>query len=96
MRMLSRSTQLCRLTCSYWPVVQRLTKILGFLYCGCETVINLSGEGHLKNGGWGYGGVWLGVEFDTSGKFAAYEGVVSILQGEVNQSWSPNMNSQLD
>ena len=30
------------------PDVQRWTKILEFLYCGYGTVINLSGEGHLK------------------------------------------------
>jgi len=57
MRMLRRTTQLCRDTCSYCPVVQRWTKILEFLYYGYGTVINLSGEGHLEIGGWGYGGV---------------------------------------
>jgi len=30
--------------------------------------------------GWGVGGVWLGVVFDTSCKFAAYEGIASIMQ----------------
>ena len=59
MRILNRTIQLCRATCSYCPVVQRWTKILEFLYCGCRTVINLTGEGRLENGGWGYGGVWL-------------------------------------
>ena len=36
------------------------------------------------------------MDFDTSGKFAAYEGIVSILQGEVKQSWSLSMNTQLN
>ena len=56
MRMLGCTIQLCRTTCSYYPDVQRWTKILGFLYCGYGTVINLFGEDHLENGGWGYGG----------------------------------------
>jgi hypothetical protein len=42
--------------------VQGWTKILEFLYCGYGTVINLLGEGYLKNGGWGYGGVWRGCD----------------------------------
>jgi len=57
MQMLRRTTQLCQATCSYCPDVQPWTKILEFLYCGYGTVINLSGEGHLENGGWGVGGV---------------------------------------
>ena len=40
MRMHRRTVQLGRATCSYCPDVQRWTKILGFLHCGCETVIN--------------------------------------------------------
>ena len=31
--------------------------IFEFLYCGYETVINLSGEGDLETEGWGMGGV---------------------------------------
>ena len=58
MRLLRRTTQLCRATCSYCPDVQRWTWLLEFLYCGHETVINLSWEGHLENGGWGVGGVF--------------------------------------
>ena len=57
MRMLRRTVQLCRATCSYCPIVQRWTKILEFLYYGCRTVINLFGEDHLENGGWWVGGV---------------------------------------
>ena len=53
--------QFCRARCSYCPVVQRWTMILEFLYCGCRTVINLSGEGILETDGWGVGGVWLSV-----------------------------------
>ena len=71
-RMQRRTIQLGRSPCSYCPNVQRWTKILGFLYYDYRTVINLSAEGHLEKRGWGYGGVWLGVVFDTSGKFAAY------------------------
>ena len=40
------------------PCCLTLDKILEFLYCGYGTVINLLGEGYLKNGGWGYGGVF--------------------------------------
>ena len=47
--MLRRKTQLCRPTCSYCPVVKRLTKILEFLYCGYGTVINLSEDSYLEN-----------------------------------------------
>jgi len=56
-RMLRRTMQLCRATCSNCRAVQRWTKILEFLYYGCETVINLSGEGPLEMLGSGYGGV---------------------------------------
>ncbi len=57
MPMLRRPIQLGRSPCPYWPDqdVQRWTKILGFFYCGYGTVINLSREGHLENGGWGGG-----------------------------------------
>ena len=51
----SVSFRLCRITCSYCPVVQRLTKVLGFLYCVYWTVINLSGGASPINWGWGYG-----------------------------------------
>jgi hypothetical protein len=51
---------LCQATSPYCRDVQRWTKILGFLYCGCRTVINLSGGGHLKNEWRRYGGVGLG------------------------------------
>ena len=79
--MLRCTIQLCRATRSYCPDVQRLTKILEFLYCGCRTVINLSGEGHLEIGGWGGGwGALVGVGFDTSCKFAAYQEIESIMQ----------------
>ena len=59
MPMLRRSIQLGRSPCPYWPDqdVQHWTKILGLLYCGYGTVINLSGEGHLETDGWGVGGV---------------------------------------
>ena len=53
MRALRRTIKRCRASCSYCSVVQRLTKILGFFYCGYGTVINLSGEDHLENGGVG-------------------------------------------
>ena len=43
-------------------------------------MINLSGRGRVENGGSGVGGVWLGVVFDASCKFAAYEGIASIMQ----------------
>ena len=39
-------------------------------------MINLTGEGILEKRGWGVGG----VGFDTSCKFAAYEGIASIMQ----------------
>ena len=57
-QMLRRTTRLCRLTCPNCPDVQRWTKTLEFLYCGCRTVINLSWECHLENGGWGVGGAF--------------------------------------
>jgi hypothetical protein len=55
--MLRRTTLLCQATYSYCPVVKRWTKILGFLYCGYGTVINLPAEGTLENGGRGHGRV---------------------------------------
>jgi len=58
MQMLRGTIKLCRVAYSYCPDVQPWTKILEVLYCGYGTVINLSGEGHLENGGWGYGGVF--------------------------------------
>ena len=55
MRLLRCTTQLCRTTCSYCPYVQRQTKILGFLYCGYGTVINLYIQADLETDRWGYG-----------------------------------------
>ena len=56
-RTLSRTTPICRVTYSYYSDFYPWTKILKFLYCVCETVIKMSGEGHLETDGWGMGGV---------------------------------------
>ena len=76
---------LCRASYSYCPVVKSWTKILEFLYCGYGTVINQSEGATSISLGRGTVGL-VRLEFDTSGKFAAYEGIVSIFQGEVKQS----------